>query len=273
MVKFPERHPCFAANPRARYARLHLPVSPDCNIQCRYCNRAFNLEERRPGVASEILAIDGVLARVRDAVSLFPDLTVAGIAGPGEALATEHALLAFEAIRDAYPGLMLCMSTNGLMLPYYADRLRNIGVAAISVTVNAVVPEILRKIVDCANHEELISNQLEGVRLASRFAIVKINTVLIPGINDMHVADVAKAVADAGAHIQNIMPLVPLNLMSHIPAPTSTQLISARDDCGRFIQQFRNCAHCRSDACGIPAKRGATFDPDSSKFEGTFSHG
>ncbi|HBS58203.1 MAG TPA: nitrogenase cofactor biosynthesis protein NifB, partial [Firmicutes bacterium] len=46
-----QKHPCYTAG--AQHARLHLPVAPQCNIQCNYCNRKFDcLNESRPGVTS-----------------------------------------------------------------------------------------------------------------------------------------------------------------------------------------------------------------------------
>ena len=33
------KHPCYSAEAHTKYARMHLPVAPACNIQCNYCNR------------------------------------------------------------------------------------------------------------------------------------------------------------------------------------------------------------------------------------------
>ena len=43
---------CFSASAHNKFARIHLPVSPACNIQCRFCKRGFNKWEIRPGVAA-----------------------------------------------------------------------------------------------------------------------------------------------------------------------------------------------------------------------------
>jgi len=46
-----DRHPCFNAALRRRYGRVHIPVAPDCNVQCGFCNRRYNcVNESRPGV-------------------------------------------------------------------------------------------------------------------------------------------------------------------------------------------------------------------------------
>jgi predicted Fe-Mo cluster-binding NifX family protein len=48
-------HPCFSDGSYGRRGRLHLPVCRNCNIQCRFCVRAQNFTEQRPGVSGGIL--------------------------------------------------------------------------------------------------------------------------------------------------------------------------------------------------------------------------
>jgi nitrogen fixation protein NifB len=48
-------HPCFSGAANTANGRIHLPVSPACNIQCRFCKRAFNKTEERPGVTAGLL--------------------------------------------------------------------------------------------------------------------------------------------------------------------------------------------------------------------------
>ena len=52
-----DSHPCYNEGAHRRYARMHLPVAPKCNIQCNYCNRRYDCcNESRPGVTSEVLS-------------------------------------------------------------------------------------------------------------------------------------------------------------------------------------------------------------------------
>ena len=37
-----DRHPCYSLTGSHKFARIHLPVAPRCNIQCNYCNRKFD---------------------------------------------------------------------------------------------------------------------------------------------------------------------------------------------------------------------------------------
>lgn len=281
--KASQKHPCFGDHCNTQNGRLHLPVSPACNIQCRFCRRAINQTENRPGVSGKVLQPEQAADIVKKALQLCPEITVAGIAGPGDTLATDDAIRTFAAIHKEYPDLIKCLSTNGLLLPQKAAQLQAVGVKTITVTVNAVSPVILDRIVShvvfegvrhtgAEGAEILIYQQLEGIRLASTFALVKVNTVLIPGVNDHHIAEIAKTVKEAGAHIYNIIPLIPQHEFANTAAPTCDALYTARKDAEEHIKIFRHCQHCRADAFGIPG----VSDFAAQLYEGsveTFSHG
>jgi nitrogen fixation protein NifB len=278
-------HPCFSDHLEQRKARLHLPVSAACNIQCRFCVRSCNSSENRPGVSSGILAPKDAVETVRQALELCPDLAVVGIAGPGDAFASPHALEAFRLVHEAYPALIKCVSTNGLALPGKARILRDVGVATLTVTVNAVDPEITARIVsrilvdgNAVSDKEagaiLIRSQLTGIREAVEAGItVKVNTVLIPGINDGHIADIARTVSEAGAFKHNLIPLIPRHEFADIPAPTCEQIETARASASVYIRQFLHCAHCRADACGIPGESDFADKLYQNRVMETFSHG
>lgn len=77
-------HPCFGGN-KNHAGRIHLPVSPGCNIACRFCRRAINDIEDRPGVASKVITPEESLEALEKALNLCPEIKVAGIAGGGHA--------------------------------------------------------------------------------------------------------------------------------------------------------------------------------------------
>jgi nitrogen fixation protein NifB len=270
-----EEHPCFSAKAHNKKGRLHLPASPSCNIQCRFCTRARNTDENRPGVAAGVISPGEAVETVKKALELCPEITVVGIAGPGDTLASEHAVKAFRNVHREYPHLIKCLSTNGLELPGKAQTLWDIGVRTITVTVNAVSPEILKKVVSWVKDDrDLISAQLLGIRECSAIGmIVKVNTVLIPGVNDGHIAEIAKAVKLAGATRHNIIPLIPQNEFRDTPPPTCEQIEKARQEAGVYLEQFRHCKHCRADACGIPGISDLSKKLYENRELETFSHG
>jgi len=280
-----KKHPCFSGEAHFTHGRIHLPVSPICNIHCRFCKRSLNKTENRPGVACKVLTPAGALKTLEKALLLCPELTVAGIAGPGDALATTDALETFELIEKKYPELIKCLSTNGLMLCENARRIADTGIKTISVTVNAVEPEILEKICSGIYYkneyitgrkaaEILIAKQLEGIRTISRLEVlVKINTVLIPDINLLHIGEIARVTSEAGAAMMNIIPLIPQNEMSSHKAPDCTELNNARVAAEKYLQVFRHCKQCRADACGIPGRAGDLSELLYDQPLETFSHG
>ncbi len=280
-----KKHPCFSGEAHFKYGRIHLPVSPTCNIQCKFCKRSINKTENRPGVASKVLNPQEGLQMIEKALWLCPDITVVGIAGPGDTLATPSALETFELIDKKYPRLLKCLSTNGLMLYEYAERIVEAGIKTISVTVNAVDPEILKEICSgivykgeykqgMEGAEILIKKQLEGIKKISGYGVtVKVNTVLIPELNYHHMEDIAKAVLAAGASVMNIIPLIPQNEMINYRAPNCNELNGARVTAEKYLQVFRHCQQCRADACGIPGKGKDLAELLYDQPLQTFSHG
>lgn len=280
------RHPCFSGSANMNRGRIHLPVSPECNIRCRFCKRGFNSDEDRPGVSAELVRPADAPALVRRALELCPEIAVAGIAGPGDTLATSHALETFARIHAEFPDLINCLSTNGLLLERYAEELLRVGVRTITVTVNAVDPDILEKIcshvvLDGTRYEGvtaaviLIEAQKRGIRKAAELGLlVKVNTVLIPGINSDHIGRIARVSAEYGGAMMNIIPLIPEAEFKHIPPPDCEALRRAREAAEAWTPVFRHCKHCRADACGIPGKSDVSaLLYGEHTFAETFSHG
>jgi nitrogen fixation protein NifB len=280
-----ERHPCFSGEAHNKFARMHLPVSPACNIQCRFCRWGFNKWEERPGVAASLVKPEEAVRIVERAVRVCPELTVVGIAGPGDPLATDHALTALKLVHERFPDLILCLSTNGLNLAEKAEEVAAVGVKALTVTVNAANSKILARIcayvsqdgLDLTGEEgarRLIAAQFAGIRRMERLGVVvKINTVLIPGVNDTHIGEVARTVSGAGASVINIIPLIPQFEMAHLRPPSLEELHKAQDGAAGYLSVFTHCRQCRADACGVPGT-GKDYGLELyGRVAPTFSHG
>ena len=279
-------HPCFGGH-KHHAGRIHLPVSPGCNIACRFCDRVINDTENRPGVTSKVLKPEETVELIEKALKLCPDIKVAGIAGPGDTLATDNALKTFHLIKEAHPGLIKCMSTNGLLLAEKADEIIKVGVDSLTVTVNAVDPEIeaqLNKYIiyhgkryeGVEGARILIKNQIEGIRKVAQAGMtVKVNTVLVPKINGDHIETIARTVSEAGAKIYNIIPLIPQYELADQRAPICFEIEEARKKAGQYIDVFRHCQHCRADAVGVPGESefGDEIYARKINVKETFSHG
>ncbi|WP_099466604.1 radical SAM protein [Konateibacter massiliensis] len=257
-----QSHPCFGGH-KNNVGRIHLPVSPGCNISCKFCDRKINDTEERPGVTSKVLSPTEAIEILGKALALCPEITVAGIAGPGDTLATDYALDTFRLVKEHYPKLIKCMSTNGLLLDERAEEIIEIGVESVTVTVNAVDPEIEAKLNrgivyhgKAYKGEEaaaiLIENQLKGIqKIAETGITVKVNTVLVPNINGDHIEEIARTVKAVGASIYNLIPLIPQSDLSGEKAPVCNEIDAARTQASKHIDVFRHCQHCRADAVGM----------------------
>jgi nitrogenase molybdenum-iron protein alpha/beta subunit/MoaA/NifB/PqqE/SkfB family radical SAM enzyme len=258
-------HPCFGEH-ACKNARVHLPVAPECNIQCNYCLRNFDcMNESRPGVASKILSPAEAFERYAKLKETMPNLTVVGVAGPGDALANFDKLReTFRLIREQDPIVTFCIATNGLLLPQYVSELKELGVSHITVTVNAVDPAIGAKIYKHVYYmgkkytgvegaSILLANQLAGIKMLSAEGMVcKVNCVTLKGINDHHIYEVSKAVAALGAYMVNIMPHLPVkgSEFEGLERMTNKDIMVLREKCGVDIKQMKHCRQCRSDAAG-----------------------
>jgi len=257
-------HPCYNEKAHFTTARIHLPVAPRCNIQCNYCIRKLDKCEHRPGVASSILNPREALVRVDKYAKEMQNLKVVGIAGPGEALANEDTLETMRLVNEKYPDLIKCVASNGLLLSEKVDDLVKAGITSVTVTINAVDPEVGAKIYSFVRYHDktyrgvegarlLIEKQFEGVKRASEAGLnVKVNTVLIPDINFDQIKKVAKKAAENGAIIMNIIPMIPLNNFEKERPPDCDELTMARTIAEEFLPQFRLCRQCRADAIGVP---------------------
>ena len=165
-------------------------------------------------------------------------------------------------IHARFPRLLLCLSTNGLVLSDALPELLDCGVSTLTVTVNT------RSVV-CAGHvyrtvggsadagamAAFLSAQQEGVAKAAEAGLtVKINTVVIPGVNTGEIEGIACWAARAGAAVMNLMPLIPQADFRGCEPPSRALLEALRARARVHIPQFTHCRQCRADAVGVPGE-------------------
>ncbi len=261
------QHPCYSKEAQHKFGRIHLAVAPKCNIQCNYCDRKFDcVNESRPGVTSEVLTPQEALEKTRQVLKEFPFIKVVGIAGPGDPLANDSTFETLDLIKKEFPDVTLCLSTNGLVLPEKLPELIRVGVTTLTVTMNAIDPEIEAQLIGHISYkgkiyrgieaaEIMVRNQLEGIKLAVEAGlVVKVNTVLVPGINDKHIVEVAKKINELGVFIMNVMPLICQAKFADMEPPTPAECKAIQNQCEPYVQQMRHCRQCRSDAYGLIGK-------------------
>ncbi|MBI5335363.1 MAG: nitrogenase cofactor biosynthesis protein NifB [Burkholderiales bacterium] len=266
-----KNHPCYSEEAHHHYARMHVAVAPACNIQCNYCNRKYDCSnESRPGVVSQKLTPEQAVKKVLAVASEIPQMTVLGIAGPGDSLANpKKTFETFRRLQQEAPDIKLCMSTNGLALPQYVDEICQYNIDHVTITINMVDPEIgariypwifwdHRRVTGVEAARILHEQQMLGLEmLTARGVLTKINSVLIPGINDEHLIEVNREVKKRGAFLHNIMPLISeAEHGTHFGltgqrGPTAQELKAVQDACSGGANLMRHCRQCRADAVGL----------------------
>ncbi|NGM83514.1 nitrogenase cofactor biosynthesis protein NifB [Paenibacillus sp. 7124] len=263
------KHPCYSEEAHHHFARIHVAVAPKCNIRCNYCNPKFDcVNESRPGVVSEVLSPEEAGERVAQAMAQLPNLTVVGIAGPGDPLANpEETFRAFRIVASLDPDIHLCLSTNGLALPDHVEEIKELGIRHVTVTMNAIDPDVGALIYEKVAYNGqlyrgreaaalLIERQLRGIEmLAEAGVLCKVNSVHIPEVNGEHLREVTRKVKELGAFSHNIMPLIlsPGSFFEKkgFRAPTSEESFEVQQASARIMKVMRHCRQCRADAVGM----------------------
>jgi len=222
-------------------------------------------EIKHPGWTARLLSETEAVDLVRSIVSrrLAGDFVV-GVAGPGDALANDQTFRTLALIRQKYPRIATCLCTNGLLLEDRLAAMAEAGVRTFTVTVNASDSRIGKSIYSWVEYQGtiyrgeeaaalLIAKQFSGIRKATAAGFsVKANTVLIPGVNDAHMSELASRLRQVGVRLMNIMPLIPSGKMKDCIPPTCDELTTVRRNCEDMLPQFHRCQQCRADVVFLP---------------------
>jgi len=262
-----EKHPCFNVGVKGRFGRVHLPIAPKCNIRCNYCNRKYDcVNESRPGVTSTILSPEQAVKYIEKVLVKEPRISVAGIAGPGDPFANPaETMETLRRIRMNYPELILCLASNGMSIGPYIDELSELQVSHVTITVNAVDPQVGARVYSWMRDNKVVYRGIKGAtvllekQIAAIAALkkngitVKINTVVIPGVNDHHVIDIARKMKELGVDLLNCMAMFPNadTPFADITQPSKETIATIRREAEEYLPQMRHCTRCRADAVGL----------------------
>ena len=264
-------HPCYSEEAHRSFARVQVAVAPACNIQCNYCNRKYDCSnESRPGVTSERMTPEQAALKVVAVANKVPQLSVLGIAGPGDSMFDwRKTFETFRQVEKRLPDLKFCVSTNGLALPEHIEALADHNIDHVTITINMVDPEVGTRIypwiyfngkrytgLDAS--KILHERQMEGLEaLTAKGILVKVNSVMIPGINDGHLMEVNAAIKARGAFLHNVMPLISDAAhgtyygLNGQRGPSAAELKELQDKLAGGANLMRHCRQCRADAVGM----------------------
>ncbi|HSO19237.1 MAG TPA: GTP 3',8-cyclase MoaA [Desulfosarcina sp.] len=188
---------------------LRLSVTDRCNLQCRYCTP---MAGRRHLARRDVLTYEELLRLSRAAVSAgIRKIRITG----GEPLVRKgivdfcRQLSAIEGLQD------VALTTNGILLKAMAAPLFEAGIRRINVSLDTLRPGRFQAITGC----DRLADVLDGLEEAARvgFAPIKLNVVVLRGINDDEIPSIAELTLDHPCHVRfiELMPVAHWSRASH----------------------------------------------------------
>jgi cyclic pyranopterin phosphate synthase len=219
---------------------LRISVTDRCNLRCIYCMPAGGVSLMSHG---DILSYEEIYTIAKAAAEL--GISRVRLTG-GEPLVrlglTElvRMLAGIDTIDD------LSMTTNGILLSRYAAELKKAGLKRVNVSLDTLRPERFRQITRCGSLEDTLS----GIEAARAVGLdpVKINMVVMAGVNDDEIPDFAAKTVNEGWHVRFIE-LMPLNG----DEPVATKLVPV-SEMRRLLQSLGKLEPSRVSAGNGPAK-------------------
>ncbi|MEO0947481.1 MAG: radical SAM protein, partial [Cyanobacteria bacterium J06641_5] len=188
------------AAPTVDYLRISL--IDRCNFRCQYCmpaEAALSYVRRK-----EILTDDEIVTLVAE---VFAPLGFRKFRLTGGEPLLRPGLPALVAQLTALPEVEdLALTTNAFLLPHLAQPLYDAGLKRINISLDSLQAETFEKII--GNHSlQLRWQQVwDGILAAHRvgFDPLKLNVVVIPGLNDREVLDLAALTRERNWHVRFI---------------------------------------------------------------------
>ena len=183
-----------------RYGRdiyyLRMSVTDRCNLRCIYCMPENGVEKHRH---EDIMSIEEITEIVRAASVC--GITKVRLTG-GEPLVRKGIIDICRKVSET-PGICeLCLTTNGILLPQFAEDLKSAGVTRLNISLDSLDPVTFKEITRTGSLE----SALEGVSAALRigFSSIKINAVLIGGVNDSEILGLLELTRKNNANVRFI---------------------------------------------------------------------
>lgn len=180
---------------------LRISVTDLCNYRCVYC---MGEQGVRKLSHDDILTVEEIVGIAAQAVRCgIHKIRITG----GEPLVRKGILPICEGI-SALDGIHeLCLTTNGALLPQYAGALKKAGVDRLNISLDTLDPEKFKRITRIGTLADVL-NGLEAAETAG-FTRLKLNTVLIGGINEDEIRDFVALTRDRAMDVRfiELMPI------------------------------------------------------------------
>ncbi|MFC1983666.1 GTP 3',8-cyclase MoaA [Chloroflexota bacterium] len=220
---------------------LRISVTDRCNLRCIYC-----------------MPSDGISLMPHDAILTYEEIYTVALAAAelgidrvrltgGEPLVRPELskLIQMLAHLDAINDISL--TTNGLLLSRYATKLKQAGLQRVNVSLDTLKQDKFEFITRRNNN---LSDVLEGIEAARSMGLnpVKINVVVMAGINDDELLDFATKTIDEEWHVRFIELMLPVGVST-----TASQFIPV-SDMRKHLEILGELEPCPSSVGNGPAK-------------------
>ncbi|MFX4227652.1 MAG: GTP 3',8-cyclase MoaA [Porticoccaceae bacterium] len=197
---------------------LRLSVTDRCNLRCTYCMA----EEMKFLPRTEVLSLEEIERLAR----CFVDLGVDKIRLTGGEPLVRRGIVELSRALSGLDGLReLTMTTNGLLLDQYAQPLRSAGISRLNISIDSLSQDRFKKLTRLGN----LNQALQGIEAAveAGFERIKLNAVILKGVNDDEVLGLADFAISRGLDISFIeeMPLGHIDSHARDQTQVSSQSI------------------------------------------------
>ena len=193
---------------------LRLSVTDRCNLRCTYCMAEdMQFLPRKQVLSLEEMAI---IARA------FVDLGVSKIRLTGGEPTVRKGIVELSETLSGIDGLNeLVMTTNGVLLEEFALPLADAGVKRLNISIDSLRPDRFKQLTRFGALEQV----LKGIdcALESGFNKVKLNAVILDGVNDDEVLDLADYAVERNMDISYIEEMPLGHISSHHRADTQIE--------------------------------------------------
>jgi cyclic pyranopterin phosphate synthase len=198
-------------------AYLRLSLTDRCNFRCSYCSPLAMEQHEDPLSLSEVTRL----------VAIFAGLGVRRVRLTGGEPTLRRDLVDIVRAVGATPGIEeIALTTNGQALAGLAAPLRAAGVTRVNVSLDTLDPARLLRL---SGRTASLDRILAGIRAAHQagFASVKLNVVVVRGVNEGELGDLARFGWSAGA-IVRFIELMPFGAGEPVPLAEIKALLGAQ---------------------------------------------
>lgn len=182
-------------------SNIRISLTPRCNLNCIYCHREGEVKPEKELSKEEIAEILRVAATFGIRSVKFTG---------GEPLLREDIV---DIVRSVPPGMESSMTTNGTRLARYAQDLKTAGMKRVNVSLDSVNHETYKKITG----RDDLDKVFEGIKTALDAGLtpIKINMVVLKGINDHEIDDFLAYIRGNRDLILQLIELMDFNNCDH----------------------------------------------------------